>query len=71
MAAERTRTTDKAAPSSDPRYAHTLGEACSNGDGTFNGVRALSWLSEVLNPGRGVPVERVEEIAREVVERRR
>jgi len=51
---------------SDPRQAATLGEACANGDGTFNGVRALSWLSEVLRPGRGLPVEEVEAIAADV-----
>ena len=40
-------------PSSDPRRAKTLGDAAANADGTFNGARALSWLSEALNPGRG------------------
>lgn len=31
---------------SDPREAKTLGEACKNADGeTYNGIRALSWLS--------------------------
>lgn len=24
------------------------------GDGTYNGAKALSWLSEVLSPGRGM-----------------
>lgn len=39
----------------DPRKAKTLGEAALNPDGkTFNGAKALSWLSEVLNPGRGM-----------------
>ncbi len=37
----------------DPRKAKTLGEAAENPDGTFNGARALSWLSEALNPGKG------------------
>ena len=44
----------------DPRRAKTLGEACSNGDGTYNGVKLISWLSEVLNPGKGVPEESVQ-----------
>lgn len=38
----------------DPRKAQTLGEACDNGDGTYNGARMLSWLSEVLSPGKGL-----------------
>ena len=37
----------------DPRKALTLDEAALNADGTFNGARGLSWLSEVMNPGRG------------------
>jgi hypothetical protein len=37
----------------DPRG--TLNEACANGDGTYNGARLLSWLSEAANPGQGVP----------------
>ncbi len=39
---------------SDPRKAKTLGEAAENADGTWNGARAIAWLSEVMNPGRGV-----------------
>lgn len=39
---------------SDPRKAATLDEACANGDGTYNGARLLSWLSELMNPGKGV-----------------
>jgi hypothetical protein len=45
---------------SDLRKAITLDEACSNGDGTYNGARALSWLSDVLSGGKGVPVADVE-----------
>jgi hypothetical protein len=47
----------------DPRKAKTLGEACDNGDGTYNGLKLLSWLSEVLHPGKGVPLAEVQEIA--------
>jgi hypothetical protein len=43
----------------DPRKAKTIDEASANGDGTFNGARALSWVSEVMNPGRGVSEEEV------------
>ena len=38
----------------DPRRAKTLEEAARNPDGTYNGARALSWLSEALCPGRGI-----------------
>ncbi len=38
----------------DPRRARTLDEAARNPDGTYNGANALSWLSEVLNPGKGM-----------------
>ena len=51
----------------DPRKAKTLGEASANSDGTYNGLRALSWLSHVLTGGKGVPLEEVEKIAAEVV----
>lgn len=50
----------------DPRHAATLGEAAQNPDGTYNAYRALSWLSEVLNPGRGLPVEEVQQIGETV-----
>lgn len=56
---------------SDPRKANTLGEAAQNPDGTFNGARALSWLSEVLAPGKGVPEEEVQAMWDEAKERRR
>ena len=29
----------------DPRVAKTLGEACQNPDGSYNGFALLSWLS--------------------------
>jgi len=45
----------------DARKAKTLGESCANGDGTYNGVRLLSWLSEALHPGHGVPEREVKE----------
>lgn len=54
----------------DPRKAKTLGEAAQNPDGTYNGIKALSWLSEVLNPGKGIPEEDVRKIADEVIEKR-
>lgn len=39
----------------DPRAARTLDEAALNADGqTYNGARALAWLSEALNPGKGL-----------------
>lgn len=50
----------------DPRKAKTLGEAAMNPDGTYNGLRALSWLSDVLTKGKGLSVDEVAEIADEV-----
>ncbi len=38
----------------DPRKAKSLGEAALNPDGTYNGIRALSWLSAALYPGAGL-----------------
>lgn len=54
----------------DPRKAKTLGEACDNGDGTFNGLRLLSWLSEVVAPGRGISEDEVRNIAEQVKARK-
>jgi hypothetical protein len=50
----------------DPRKAKTLGEAAQNSDGTFNALRALSWLSEVVKPGHGLSLEEVKQIAENV-----
>jgi len=54
----------------DPRKAQTLDEASANGDGTYNALAALSWLSEVLNPGKGIPIEEVAKIAEEAKARK-
>ena len=50
----------------DPRKAKTLGEAAMNPDGTYNGLRALSWLSDILTGGKGLSEEEVAEIAADV-----
>lgn len=51
---------------SDPRKAKTLGEACANGDGTYNGFRLMSWLSAIADPeGKGFTVEEVKELFEE------
>lgn len=57
--------------SDDPRQAKTMGEAAQNADGTWNGLRGLSWLSEVLNPGKGVSAEEVKAIAERVIAERK
>lgn len=44
----------------DPRKAETLDEAAHNPDGTYNGARALSWLSDVLTGGKGVSEDEVQ-----------
>jgi hypothetical protein len=47
----------------DPRKARTLDEACLNPDGkTYNGARALSWLSHVLTGGKGMSEDEVKEV---------
>lgn len=56
---------------SDPRKAKTLDEAAKNPDGTYNGLRALSWLSDVLTSGNGIAIEEVAKIAEDVKERRK
>ncbi len=50
----------------DPRKAKSLGEAALNPDGTYNGIRALSWLSAALYPGAGLSEDEVRQIAEEV-----
>ncbi len=47
--------------SADPRKARTLGEAAQNPDGSYNGFRAMSWLSEVLHPGQGIAEDDIRE----------
>lgn len=47
---------------SDPRKAATLGEAAQNPDGTYNGAKVLSWLSEALNPGKGISEQEVQKM---------
>lgn len=56
---------------SDPRKADTLGEACRNPDGTYSAINLLSWLSEAMNPGKGIPAEEVREMAEEVIRKRK
>jgi hypothetical protein len=46
----------------DPRKAKTLDEACANGNGTYNGAKLLSWLSEALHPGKGVSEDEVRKL---------
>lgn len=55
----------------DPRKAATLEEACANGNGTYNGYRLLSWLSESLNPGKGFSEQEVRDIHEQVKARRK
>lgn len=54
----------------DPRKAKTLGEAAQNPDGTYNAIRALSWLSDVLTGGKGIPEAECQKIADEVSAKR-
>lgn len=55
----------------DPRKAETLQDAALNSDGeTWNGAKALSWLSEAMNPGKGLPEEEVAKMFEEAKARR-
>ena len=55
----------------DPRQAKTLDEAAKNPDGTYNGSRALSWLSEVMNPDKGIPAEEIRNMMAEAVKKKK
>lgn len=55
----------------DPRKADTHEEACQNPDGTYSAINLLSWLSETLNPGKGIPAEEVREMAEEAIRKRK
>lgn len=55
----------------DPRKAKTLGEAALNPDGkTYNGFKALSWLSAAVNKGKGLSEDEVKRIWEEVKARK-
>jgi hypothetical protein len=53
----------------DARYASDLRAAAQNLDGTYSLPRAMAWMSEVLNPGQGVPEARVRELIDEAKHR--
>lgn len=55
----------------DPRKAATLGEAAQNPDGTYNAIKAMAWLSEAINPGKGIAESEVQQIADEVIAKRK
>ncbi|MNZ90525.1 hypothetical protein D3C78_1094900 [compost metagenome] len=50
----------------DPRQARTLDEAARNPDGSYNAIRALSWLSAAVSGGKGLSEDEVGLIAEEV-----
>ena len=56
---------------SDPRRAATLGEAARNANGTYDGAKALAWLTEALNPGHGIPAEEVRQQFDALIEKKR
>lgn len=56
----------------DPRQAKTMGEAARNQDGTYNGFRALSWMSAALSKsGKGLSEEEVKAMFAEAVARKK
>ena len=56
----------------DPRKAKTLGEAALNPDGkTYNGAKAISWLSAILSKdGKGMSEQEVRKIWDDVKKRK-
>lgn len=54
----------------DPRNANTLDEAARSPDGTYDGARALSWLSGVLTGGKGVPEAEIRQMFADAKARR-
>jgi len=53
---------------SDSRKAETLDEACKNPDGTYNGYRLLSFLTEATNRGKRMTEEEIKEMATEIIQ---
>ena len=41
------------------RKVKTLDAAALNPDGTYNGANALSWLSDILTGGKGIPADEI------------
>lgn len=54
----------------DPRKADTLDVASRDADGTCDGARALSWLSNVLTGGKGVPENEIRRMFADAKSRR-
>jgi len=56
----------------DPRQAKTLGEAALNPDGTWNGPRALSWMSVIFSKsGKGISEGEVREMFAKAMARKK
>jgi hypothetical protein len=47
---------------STDKEADALLDECRNADGTYNGVKLVSRLSEILHPGHGLSEEEVQRI---------
>lgn len=55
----------------DCRKCKSLTDAAQNPDGTWNGARALSWLSEAVSPGHGISEAEVNRMFKDAAERKR
>jgi hypothetical protein len=52
----------------DPRYAPTLQAAAMLPDGTWDTLRAITWMTEALKPGGGLPLTEVQRLAARAAE---
>lgn len=52
-----------------PPHPHTLDEASRNPDGTYNGIKVLKWLADVLTPKHGLTEEDIEQIRYRVLKK--
>lgn len=56
----------------DPRQAKSLDEAARNPDGTYNGFRALFWMSAIFSKsGKGIPEDEVRTMVAEAWARKK
>lgn len=46
----------------EPHEAKTLGEACANGDGTYDGVRLMQFLFSAVTGGKQIATEEVRQM---------
>lgn len=55
----------------EPHEAKTLGEACANGDGTYNGLRMMQFLFSAVTGGKEISEQEVQDMWEQAKSRRR